>query len=548
MITLLNLFVGLAIFLYGMSQLETAAKNLSGRRLNTWLSNSTRTPVSSAFSGIVLTTILQSSSLVGLIVLAFASAGVIPLVNAIGVLLGANLGTTFTGWLVTFLGFKLDIAKFSLPLIACGGFVQVILSKQSRSREIGLLVLGLGLLLFGLSHMKDSVAGIQEAFSLDSLQGHHAFVYLLVGMALTALIQSSSAMMMLALAALNSQLISLPEAAAVVIGADLGTTSTVILGSLTGNTIKKQLAFAHCFFNVVVDLSAFFLMLPFLASVLAILNVSDPLYGLVVFHSLFNFAGLILFLPFLNIFSLWIQKIFQDDRSVVSLLNKIPTTVPDAAMPALVNSIKELWLQAVYLNLFHFKLDFSDIGIKEETLLGRYKISDMDFSERYEDIKRQEGEILRFTLRLQEQALQTEQTETITRLIEVARAIIYSAKTLKDITRNLHSIEDSSIQHVRELFSLQRQYQQELYRQIFNYAIESHDTIFVQEELSKLISNNDLHQQKMDKLVYEHANKLHTEDALTSTQLNVNREIHHATKNILLGLQTWNRSQAAISV
>jgi phosphate:Na+ symporter len=222
---------GLGIFLYGMSRLEAGISQLADARLRAWLRRGTNSRIGSVTTGILATALLQSSSMISLLVLAFASAGILPLINAIGILLGANLGTTFTGWIVALFGFKLELEAVALPIIGSSAFVFVLSKRASSITHFAMAMLGIGFLLFGLSIMKSSMEDLPQAFDVSLLQGHHPAIYLLFGVIITFVVQSSSAVMMMALAALNAGFIQLPEAAALIIGADLGTTSTTVLGS-----------------------------------------------------------------------------------------------------------------------------------------------------------------------------------------------------------------------------------------------------------------------------------------------------------------------------
>ncbi len=183
-----------------------------GRLIRDSLRQSTDKPIHSVVGGIISTTIVQSSSLVSLIVLAFVGAGIIPLINAIGIVLGSNLGTTFTGWIVATLGFKLDLTTLIYPLIALGGLSYGLF--KGRWKSFSQLVLGLALLLMGLDFMKDSVHTLTELIDIKALSNYPLFVYLLMGVIFTAIIQSSSAAMMLTLSALHAGIIPLPAAAA----------------------------------------------------------------------------------------------------------------------------------------------------------------------------------------------------------------------------------------------------------------------------------------------------------------------------------------------
>jgi len=190
-LTQIDFIFGLGIFLFGMSQLEKGIRRLSDARLRFWLRNSTKHSFGSITLGVVSTALLQSSSMVSLLVLAFASAGLLPLVNAIGVILGANLGTTMTGWIVATIGFKLDLEALSIPILGISSLVIVMMRKNSGLNSTAIVFLGIGLLLFGLSIMKASMDAIPERWDVSLFQGHHPAVYLLLGVIITFLIHLS---------------------------------------------------------------------------------------------------------------------------------------------------------------------------------------------------------------------------------------------------------------------------------------------------------------------------------------------------------------------
>lgn len=543
-----QMLIGLGIFLYGMSRLENGIQSLSAVRLKQWLANSTGKPFSSAVSGAAVTAILQSSSMVSLLVLAFASAGIIPLYNAIGVLLGANLGTTFTGWIVATLGFKLDLTAIALPLFGLGGLSQVLFDNKSKLQHWGKVALGLGLLLFGLSLMKESVSDLPQRWDISLLQGYHPLIYLLSGVAAAALIQSSSAVVMMTLAALHGGLISLPEAGALVIGADLGTTSTTFLGSLTGPNIKRQLAMAHIIFNVVVDLAAFVLFLPLLPWMVSLLNLSDPLYSLVAFHSIINLFGIAAFLPLLKHYSLWISTRFSSRRNGITSLEEIPIEVPEAALPALCKHLQQLWMIAAINNMQYFSLNLQQLNLSANTreTLGKLitdQTAGQNISEVYEQIKRQEVEILQFSFRLQQQPLNEEDASYLSRLTELTRTIVYASKTLRDISGDLDEISEA-MRHsmtgaVGWIYSEQRQFQQQLYQNLLPLIAGQHNEAFINEQIETLENDNNRHYEKMNQGVYQRSLSTDSELLSLSTLLNVNREIHHATKSLISSATLW---------
>lgn len=534
-----DLLIGLGIFLLGMHLLEGGIRELSSKRLKQWLAFSTSSPVRSAGFGTLITAILQSSSMVSLLVLAFTSAGLMPLYNAIGILLGANVGTTATGWVVTAIGFKLDLENLALPLLGFSAFGYVISTPQSRSNALSALGLGLGLLLFGLSQMKDAVALLPQSFDLSLLQGHPAFIYLLFGMSLTALIQSSSATMLLTLTALHANIVDLPAAAAIVIGADLGTTSTTVLGSLAGSAVKKQLAMAHCVFNLIVDLAAFFILLPLLPQLLSLLSLNDPLFSLVAFHSLFNVLGLAVFLPLMRPYSTWIGSFFTSDSQLPPrdqlALKRIPPEVPEAALAGLVAATDTLCRQGIHLILEHFGLTLNQQHIEHQDTLVKPSHS------RYQDLKSTEYQILQYALKVQQQPLPQHQAVQLEKIQQANRALVYACKTLNDIDRDLNQLYDSHHPNDQQRFRNHQTFIETLYGELITY-LNADDHEQIQSILEQLKTKNTHYQQACDKEVYTCAAPSDSEIWL-STQLNLQREIHHATSNALLAIDLLKQLQ-----
>ena len=539
---LLNLIVGLGVFLYGMSLLEKSIEKLSSAWVKSRLTRSKPQPINSVFTGTVITALVQSSSMVSLLVLAFSSAGIIPLFNAVGVLLGANLGTTFTGWIVATIGFKLDLSSIALPCVGMGGLTQVIAKNQSRIKNYGAMLFSFGLLLFGLALMKDAVSDVPGEIDIAALQSLNAFGFLALGIVLTAVIQSSSASMMIALAALNAELITLPGAAALVIGADLGTTSTTILGSITGSTIKRQLALAHVVFNLVVDILAFVFLLPLLPILVAKLGFSDPLYSLVAFHSSFNLVGLCLFIPFIRHYTLWLERFFKD-KAEKSYLAEVPTLVPEAAIGACRKHTLNLLLSAIVINLRNLRINSETLTLNPElkttySNLTTY-LEGQSFERRYEYLKQQEGDLLRYTARLQQQPLSAAESEAINVLLSSARDCVYAAKTLKDIRPNLvelrHAIEPS----LQTLYAQYIKMLKPFYQQLLELLSE-HDVSYTEEKIQQLYqANEELHQLLHESM--KEKNVLHNiEPERLSTLLNINREIWHCGRNLLTAIQLWN--------
>jgi len=533
------LVMGLLLFLLGMRQLENGIRELGYATFKRWLSRSTSSPARSAGIGVITTALLQSSSLVTLLVLAFASAGVLPLYNAIGVILGANLGTTMTGWMVATIGFKLSLQTFALPMMAVGALLQLLSGRAPNLRATGIALFGLGLIIFGLDMMKDAVADLPQQWDISALSGHGPAVYFIAGTVVAALIQSSSATMMITLAALHGGLLGLPEAAAVVIGADLGTTSTTAIGSIGGHYVKRQLALAHVLFNVTVDLAAFFILLPLLPTLLSLLALEDPLYSLVAFHSLFNLLGLLLFLPLLKPYSRRVSRFFVEAQAPHPRLADVPTTVPEAALVATDSVLQDIRLNATALNLHAFHLSPEQLQLPVEALKELQGcVQQRETPEhRYLYIKELESEMLSFANRLQQQPLEPNDVALLESQVSQARGLVYASKTLNDIRENLLVLRHSDLAQVTDWYKSHRGFIRATYRDYLTLDSQAAMSTSGREKIKRMQQDNETHYRSADERVS--GMTAHEAGAGTelSTMLNVNREIHHAVKNLLLSLE-----------
>ena len=514
---------GLGLFLYGMMQLENALGSLSRKSFRNNLHAFTGNPVKAMFSGIFFTALVQSSSLTGLMTLALAGAGMITLTNAIAVLLGANLGTTITGWVVATLGFKLNLIDFAIYFIGFGGIVAVFLDRFRVMKSWGLLFAGLGLLLFGLGLMKSGLEDLSQTLDLEQLVGHNPFSYLLIGTVLSAVVQSSSATVMITLSALNASLIGFQDAAAMVIGADLGTTSTLVIGSLKGTPIKRQLALAHVSFNVITDLIAFFVLLPLLPMLLGMVSTDDPLFNLVLFHSLFNLLGLILFLPFIQAFAGYLSTRFVEKTEPVSrYIHAVPENVAEVAVPALAMEVTRLIRKA----LSHNKATLS-------LFITNTEVDSAELQDRYHTIKRLDGQILHYSHAVQTGSLTPSESRAIDCLLRATRDATYASKSIKDIRHNLVEFNREGNMTITGLLQDRLQLQSDLLAQLASLSQQMGPNSYTSEETDRLMllaqKNHDqfqLHQQKAVAV-------REIDDYHASTLLNVNREMYTAIINLL---------------
>ena len=309
-----TLLGALGMFLYGMNLMSSGLQKAAGDRLRGFLSAMTSNPFKRVMTGLGITAIIQSSSATTVMVVSFVNAGLLTLVQAIGVIMGANIGTTVTAWLVSWLGFKADISILAVPFMLLGFLFSN--SKKNQHKNIGELIVGFSLLFLGLSFMKESVPDLSETPQVlefvKTWSGYgfwSVLIFLAFGTILTLVLQSSSATMAITLIMLSMGYIPFNMACAMVLGENIGTTITANIAASVGNVSAKRAAMSHTIFNVFGVLWALLLFKPFLGLVGNIIElfglpnpaaegfaVADPnsqdgtaaLYGLSMLHTLFN--------------------------------------------------------------------------------------------------------------------------------------------------------------------------------------------------------------------------------------------------------------------
>ncbi|MCE7993996.1 MAG: Na/Pi cotransporter family protein [Roseivirga sp.] len=526
---------GLGLFLFGMNQLEKAVKELAGRRFKGFIRRHTKNKIKAILGGTFITAVLQSSSVVSLMLLAFVGAGVISMQNALGVILGSNLGTTFTGWLVATLGFKVDIESFIMPFIAIGGLLVVLFPKRERFVNTGFLTIGLAFLFLGLSYMKDSITYLAEHFDVSVFVDYGPVVFLLVGFVFTAIIQSSSATMVITLSALSTGIINFHAAAAMVIGADLGTTITVLLGGLQGTASKKRVALGHFLFNLITDVLAFLSMSLLIMFVTEVLGIRDELIGLVVFHSCFNILGIIVFYPFLGKFAKYLTgKYSSEDDRVGFFIHETTVEVPETALEALSNETRLLTSLVIKLYSMAFMLqpDQATVPMRNGDPLKAKE----GFKDLYHRIKRLQGEMINFYGDLQKQSLTEEESSGLSMIIAATNNALYAAKDIKDIEANLGNFRRSGNSTLTKLYGFLSNCGAAMigsYVEMLNS--QKHKLHF--EGLGNLMIDIQKNYDNLLNMVYDRSNRKHLSEEQIATVLNVNRQLYSSNRAIILVLK-----------
>ncbi len=455
------IIAGIAIFLVGMYFMEEGFKLFSGGALEKILEKFTNTLSKAIATGAIATAVVQSSSLTSVIMISFLSAGLIGLSEAIGVIFGANLGTTTTTWLVSYFGLKINIAYYAMPMLIFG--VVLRFAKSKKYQGLGNILLGLGFIFLGISYMKDGFETLKEtidlaSYSIDGYLG--VFVYILIGTIATVVIQSSSATMAIIITALASGQIVYTNALALSIGANIGTTITAIVGSIASNENGKRLAVAHFIFNAV---TAIFTML-FIYQIAQLVDIVSDFFGvadddyiikLAIFHTIFNVLGIVIVAPFTKKIVAYLKTLFIPkikSKSKPKYLNYEVIEVPKAALVSVKKEVLNLYFQGLKaithaMNL-HREDIFGEHNLKEVVKKSKTKIETNIDSIYNENLKLLYGEIIRFATLSQEHMNQSD-IAIIGKLKTVSRKIIKSLKDIKGLQKNINYYSKSKNEDIK---------------------------------------------------------------------------------------------------
>lgn len=465
---ILDISAGVAIFLFGMIFLEEGFRAFAGGLLEKVLKVATNTLPKSIGFGVATTTLMQSSSLVSVISISFLSAGFISLYQGIGIIFGSNLGTTTSAWLVAAFGLKVKIAAYAMPMIVFG--VIFFFQSDKKLKGIGQILAGLGFLFLGIAYMKEGFEAFKATVDLTqyAVEGYKGlFIFLAIGIAGTVIMQSSSAMFVVIITALATSQITYPNAIALAIGSNIGTTITAVLGSISSDISGKRLAVAHTIFNLVTGLIAII----FVHQFIALVEYSSEFFGiasdnftykLALFHTYFNLLGILVMVPFVpklvKFLDTYIKKksFKKDEVAEVLFLNEVALDFPDTATKVLFKEAKHLYnnsFDAISKGLSVYKEDIISGMEVEDITKMRSKPVKIDMDKYYNlKIKDIYGEIMSFAITAQGKF----EEEVNTQIIEIKTAtisIVEVYKATKHMQKNMLKYINADNEHIKKQYN-----------------------------------------------------------------------------------------------
>jgi phosphate:Na+ symporter len=455
---------GIAIFMFGMLSLEQGFRTFTGGMLERLINRTTSSRWRSLTLGIVATSIMQSSSLVSVITISFLSAGLLTLVAGIGIIFGANLGTTTGAWLIAGFGLKVNIAAYAMPILVFG--VLLLFQKAKNLSGLGYILLGLGFLFLGIHYMKEGFEAFKETLDLAeyAVRGYPGLLlFTLIGALATFVMQSSHATLVLIITALAAQQISYENALALAIGANIGTTITALLGAISANAQGRRLAGAHLLFNLVTALIAILFIHQLSAAVDEISRLSgirddDYTLKLAVFHTLFNLVGVLVMTPLMGPLVALLNRTIKEKKPEIDqpkYLTDSAIDFPETAVKAVLQESLHVYdnAQGILIHALGFRRPevLSTLNLLE-LAEAQTKLTRLDIDAAYErSIKGLYSEIVAFISRA-DFSWQMEQSADLHHLREANQQVVEAIKDAKHLQKNMVRFINSGNRPMRQAY------------------------------------------------------------------------------------------------
>ena len=535
---ILTLLGSLGLFLYGMKVMSDSLMELAGDKMRNILASMTSNRVLGVLTGFLITAVIQSSSATTLMVVSFVNASLLTLAESVSVIMGANIGTTVTAWLITILGFKVSMSALALPLVGLGFLLTF--SKKTNIQHWGSFIVGFAILFIGLQFLKEAVPDIKNnPHILEWLKSYtdlgfiSALIFLAIGTILTVVIQSSSATMALTLVMCYEGWIPFDMAAAMVLGENIGTTITANLAALVSNYNAKRTARAHLIFNLIGVLWMLLLFVPYLSGIeWFVTRNGDPSpfqsataipVALSVFHTSFNIINTFALIWFVPLIVKIVQKVIpqQEDKHLEvdqpKFLTESALQYPQTAIRALVNESRRLFegpaqkIVAHALNL-HREVIKSDLKPKKAVQNSKEIIAINIDHVYYSKVKLIYSHILQYGTRIQSLfTMSPAKVELVSKIKVANRYIVEAIKDAHELQQNIDTFMHADNVHIRQEYDALRKKMLKVLRELYLMTQDEHP----QHHLAKL-EKLKLKAKQSDVLINGALDKLIRKDLISS--------------------------------
>lgn len=523
----------LGLFLFGMLIFEDTLSTHYAQSVKKRFSTFTKNIFSSIVTGTAVTSILQSSTIVSMLMLWFVRAGILSLHQGIGIIIGANLGSTMTPWLISLIGFKIDIGATIFPVISLGCLLMIMGSKYPGLQGLMKICLSCGLLFLWLDYMKESVDALTQVIDLQSYAHIGLWGYILIGLIITVILQTSTSTSVITLTALNSWLISFPMAVGLMIGANLGSalsTCMVAFLSTSGEQrLKRMIALTHVIFNVLTA-SVIIAIRPYLMEGIEYIfpHRTEPVLALALFHTVFNIIGLCLLSPFVTLYAPRLERRFPMKTHRIHLaLEHLNTSVAEEVIAAYDKDMRLLF----YKTLSYLHMAFMGKSKKKTEHITADTITEL-----YRDIKMIEKSLTSFSAQYDTSWYNDAQKQIITNYQLILIDIISAVKHIRDVSSHITLIENDGI--AMQAFA-------EILREKIERLIEdshriltSHNSFLIEEKIHTLqdsVRDDDIRFLENIQTTIKKSN-LDKDSEVLMSLLKVNRYVVLASQSIVHGL------------
>jgi len=461
---------GVAILLFGILFIEEGFKLFTNSAVENFLAKSTKSLFRSINFGFLTTSLLQSSSLVTVITISFVSTGLIVLASGIGIIYGANIGTTTGAWLIAVFGLKVEIAKYAFPILIFGALF--LFQKNENIKAMGYIITGIGFLFLGIHFMKVGFSTYESTIALDHLPFDGiigTILYVGIGVFMTVIMQSSHASIAIILTALSTSQIDYSNAIALTIGANVGTTITAIIGSLGSTSAGKRLAAGHVIFNItlaILSIIFFYQFIRLTEQLSDLLKISkfDYTLHLALFNSLYKTFGVIIFIPITKYFVILLKKLIKEDEikdiSVAKYINKSALKYPETAIPALIKETEHLFDNAFEILSHGLNLHRDDILSNKklkEIIPESTEIIKINIDEVYlKKVKVIYSQIIKYATLIQSSKLKPKEVKLVNEIRSVNRYLVEAIKGVHELQENMATYINSENENIRAEYNTLR--------------------------------------------------------------------------------------------
>jgi phosphate:Na+ symporter len=456
------------------------------------------------------------------------------------IILGANLGTTISNWIVALVGFKVNIEMIALPVTGLAGLGYVIFNRSSALHNWSRFLLGFSFLFVGLGYIKTGIENVVQHVDLAEYDQSPVIVFFLIGFIITTIIQSSAATMAITLSALYAGAINLHDSMAITLGSEVGTTIKLFIASIKGTAVKKRVALGNFLINVITVSLVLLFLSPINRLITEIIGIKDNLIALVFFQSFINILGIILFYPLLNVLGRFLENRFRSADDETMFIHKVDVKEPSTALDALEKETNHFIEVVCNYTLSCFEI--SDKRQAEIKLNKKYL--DNNILEKYDYIKSLYGEIHSYYIQMQKTATDKEDVEKLDRFMSSIRNSMYAAKSFKDSLPDKEQLQNSS-NEVKFAFYKETRIEVEKFCKVVQELLKE-DRQDTAKELAAIFKSVTAGYTATLQHLYKEGTAGNVNETEITTMLNFNREIFTGFKSLVFAAKDFllDREQA----